>query len=163
MRASVPLFDPLLSNLRKLRGFTVVEVTIAVCAIVILSAITIIRVGEVRDAALDAQSKADASALQLAYDRAVNYQLDILTNDSVLVFATNAYEQALISQIPSANSLSKIFLAPGSHITNDTAAFITQTNTSNQPVPPPTACQPSSTTMKGRLAIAGERRATKAA
>ena len=138
MRANVPFFDPLLSNLRKLRGFTVVEVTIAVCAIVILSAITIIRVGEVRDAALDAQSKADASALQLAYDRAVNYQLDILTNDSVLVFATNAYEQALISQIPSANSLSKIFLAPGSHITNDTAAFITQTNTSNQPVPPPT-------------------------
>jgi Tfp pilus assembly major pilin PilA len=63
MRASVPLFDPLLSNLRKLRGFTVVEVTIAVCAIVILSAITIIRVGEVRDAALDAQSKADASEL----------------------------------------------------------------------------------------------------
>jgi len=154
MRASVPFFDPLLSNLRKLRGFTVVEVTIAVCAIVILSAITIIRVGEVRDAALDAQSKADASALQLAYDRAVNYQLDILTNDSVLVFATNAYEQALISQIPSANSLSKIFLAPGSHITNDTAAFITQTNTSNQPVPPPTVAFISPTS--GQTFLAGQ-------
>ena len=154
MRANVPFFDPLLSNLRKLRGFTVVEVTIAVCAIVILSAITIIRVGEVRDAALDAQSKADASALQLAYDRAVNYQLDILTNDSVLVFATNAYEWALISQIPSANSLSKIFLAPGSHITNDTAAFITRTNTSNQPVPPPTVAFISPTS--GQTFLAGQ-------
>ena len=154
MRAIVPLFNPLLSSLRKLHGFTVVEVTIAVCAIVILSAVTIIRVGEVRDAALDAQCKADAVELQLAYDRAVNYQLDILTNDSVLVFATNAYEQALISQIPSANSLSRIFLAPGSHITNDTAAFITQTNTSSQSIPPPAVTFISPTS--GQTFLAGQ-------
>ena len=154
MRANVPLFNPLLSSLRKLHGFTVVEVTIAVCAIVILSAVTIIRVGEVRDAALDAQCKADAVELQLAYDRAVNYQLDILTNDSVLVFATNAYDQALISQIPSANSLSRIFLAPGSHITNDTAAFITQTNTSSQSIPPPAVTFISPTS--GQTFLAGQ-------
>ena len=150
----MPFFNPLLSNLRKFRGFTVVEVTIAVCAIVILTAITIIRVGEVRDAALDAQSRADAVGLQLAYDRAVNYQLDILTNDSVMVFATNAYDQALISQVPSANSLSKIFLAPGSHITNDTAAFITQTNTSSQSIPPPAVTFISPTS--GQTFLAGQ-------
>jgi len=154
MRTRLLFIGPLISQLRKLQGFTIVEVTSVVCAVVILSAIAIIRIGDVRSAALDAQAKADAVQLQQAYDRAVNYQLDFLTNDSILIFATNAYDQALITQIPSPDSLAKIFLTPNSHITNDTAAFITQTNASDQTIPPPLVTITSPTS--GQTFLAGQ-------
>ena len=87
---------------------------------------------------MDAQAKADAvQSCNKPTTAQSTISSDFLTNDSILIFATNAYDQALITQIPSPDSLAKIFLAPNSHITNDTAAFITQTNASDQPVPPP--------------------------
>jgi len=112
----------------RLRAFTIIEITVVISVILILGAIGLSRVGNAREKALQARASADARELQLAYDRALNYRLPILTNESIPTFATNAFDSALINQVPNPESQSRITLANGSFITNGTAQFIVGTN-----------------------------------
>jgi Tfp pilus assembly protein PilE len=117
--------------LYKLRGFTILEVVVIVCVLTVLSTVVATRLSDARESALKAQATADAQELQRAYDRALTYNLDIFPDDSIPRFSSNAYNNSLISQIPSSSSLSRIHLADGTHITNKSAEFITRTNQSS--------------------------------
>ena len=52
MQADVAFLSPLISQLRKLRGYTFIEVTAAICIIATLGGITIMRIGDMNTAAL---------------------------------------------------------------------------------------------------------------
>ena len=124
------------SFLTRRHGFTLVEVVGITAVVVVMGVTVLMKMGNTRDRAMDAEAASDAHQLQLAFDRAVMNQVNILTNDSIASFADAAYRASLITKVPETTSLSRIHLAEGTHITNQTAMFVTVTNASIA-LPPP--------------------------
>ena len=120
---------------RNSRAFTLVEIAIVVTVLMVVAVYAIARLGDSRERSLQARAREDARQLQVAYERSLLANARYLTNESVPLFATNAFRNGLTSKMPAPESLSRIYLAQHTFITNKTALFmagnaIASTNTS---------------------------------
>ena len=113
-----------IKHIKRLRAFTMTEIVVIVTTIVIVSVFAIARIGDSREKALQARAREDARQLQVAYERSMLANAPYLTNESVPLFATNAFRNGLTSKMPATESLSRIQLSTNTFITNNTAMFM---------------------------------------
>ena len=116
----------------RLNGFTLIEVLAIVSSIVILSAVIMVRLGNMRAAASWAELESNVSELQFAYDRAVLMgESQLYASNSIPEFERNAYTNRFLATHIKAEQLAQITVTTGTQITNGTALFgIANTNTS---------------------------------
>lgn len=112
------------------RGFTLIEVSVGLAVVLILSVLVVHRVQGARANAQAARYQANANQLQSAYERAKVTRPGLLTNENAGLFAANATEAGLMSAELAAEDLAHIVVAPGTSIPAHTARFIVRTNPS---------------------------------
>jgi len=150
-----------ITSCRKSRGFTLVEMVACIAALLILSATVVHRIQNTRANAQAARYRANVNQLQSAYERAKFACPEVLTNESVNLFAANAARANLLSPPLDSEDLAQIALAPGTSIIGRTALFVLGTPPSNddQSLPSISFVQPANglTVVAGRpLSLAAD-------
>lgn len=128
---------------KKVYGFSLVEAVLITSVVLILSAVIVSRIGQTRQSAIQAKNGANATMLQLAYERAKLQHPEILSNntDNISAFALDALNVGLVSKMLGSQELKAISLATNTTIAGNNAVFIAEGSTNSMAgdvVVPPT-------------------------